>query len=48
MRRWDLLLLVAIVLAVVAAAGLDWRLGCAVAAVCVGGVWYWLGDPEEG
>lgn len=48
MRRWDLLLAAAVVLAVVAAVGVDWRLGCAVAAVALGAVWYWLGTPEEG
>lgn len=48
MRRWDILLAVALVLAVVAAGGVDWRLGCAVAAAALGAVWYWLGDTEEG
>lgn len=48
MRRWDLLLALAAVLAVVAAGGVDWRLGCAVAAFTVGAVWYWLGETEEG
>lgn len=48
-RRWDLILVVAIVLAVAAAAGVDWRLGAAVAALALGGVWYWLEDvPDRG
>lgn len=51
MRRWDLLLIAAVCLAVAAASGVDWRLGAAVLAFALGGVWYWLddtNDPEEG
>lgn len=48
MRRWDLLLVLASVLAVVASGAVDWRLGAAVAAVICASVWYWLDDPEEG
>lgn len=48
MRRWDLFLLVGVVLLVVAAGALDWRLGCAVAGSALVAVWYWLGNPEEG
>lgn len=49
MRRWDLLLVVALVLVVVAAAAVDWRLGCTVAAAAIFGVWYWFEDvPTDG
>ena len=48
MRRWDLVLVAAFVLLAVAAFGVDWRLGLAVAALALGCVWYWLEDvPEE-
>lgn len=46
MKRWDVLVLVAGVLVTVAAAGVDWRLGCAVASGVLVAVWYWLGETE--
>ncbi len=46
MRRWDLILLASVLLAVVAAAGVDWRLGSLAASVALGAVWYWLGEPD--
>lgn len=48
MRRWDLLLVAAVVLATVAAGGVDWRLGAAVLASALAAAWYWLGEAEEG
>lgn len=47
MKRWDLLLVAAFLLAVVASGAVDWRLGCAVAAVGLTAAWYWLDDVEE-
>lgn len=47
MRRWDLTLVVALVLVTIGAAGLDWRLGAVVAGVSLGGVWFWLGEEGE-
>lgn len=47
MRRWDLLLAVAVLLVVVAAVGVDWRLGVLVAGLALGGAWYWLGDVPD-
>lgn len=44
MRRWDLLLVVAAACVVVAAFGVDWRLGAFVAGLALGGAWYWLED----
>jgi hypothetical protein len=47
MRRWDLLLVVGLVCAVVAAGGVDWRLGAAVLAVALVLVWYWLREVDD-
>lgn len=47
MRRWDLLLGLAVLLLVVAAAGVDWRLGLLVAGLALGGAWYWLEDVPD-
>lgn len=48
MRRWDLLLVAAVVLVTVAAGAVDWRLGAVVLASALAAVWYWLGEAEEG
>jgi hypothetical protein len=47
-RRWDLLLAVGVLLLVVAAGAVDWRLGAAVAGVASVAAWYWLGDAPDG
>lgn len=47
MRRWDLLLVAAVGLVTLAGLGMDWRLGVLVLGVCLGAVWFWLGDVDE-
>lgn len=48
MERWDWLLLVALSCPVLAAFGVDWRLGLVVAGVAVAVVWHLLEPVEEG
>lgn len=47
-KRWDLILLAGVLLLVIAAGAVDWRLGAAVAGSAACGVWYWLGDAPDG
>ena len=48
MRRWDLFLVVAILLGTLAAGAVDWRAGAAVLGICLASVWYWLDDVRDG
>lgn len=48
LRRWDLLLIVALALVAIGSYGVDWRLGLVVAGLELGNVWYWLSDTREG
>lgn len=47
MKPWDLFLVAAFVLVVIAAGAVDWRLGCAVAGVYLVIVWYLLGEVDD-
>ena len=47
MKRWDLILLLGVLLGVVAAGAVDWRLGCAVAGAALASIWYWLEEDAD-
>ena len=47
MKPWDLLLATAVVLVVIAAGAVDWRLGAAVAGVALGNVWFWFEEDAD-
>ena len=47
MKRWDLLLAAGVALFVIAAAAVDWRLGCAVAGAALASIWYWLEEDAD-
>lgn len=47
MRRWDLLLVAAVLCATVSAGAVDWRLGLGVLALSLGGIWYWLAEEND-
>lgn len=46
MKRWDLLLVVAVALVTVAVGSVDWRAGAGVLGVALAAVWYWLGEAH--
>lgn len=48
MKRWDLLLVVGVVLLVVGVGAFDWRFGSITAGLALAAAWYWLAETEEG
>lgn len=47
MKRWDLLLVVAVLCLTVAAGAVDWRLGLGFLGAALAGIWYWLAEEAD-
>lgn len=47
MKRWDLLLVAAVLCATVAAGAVDWRIGLGVLAVSLTAIWYLLAEEAD-